>query len=115
MLCGIRRETDPKSSNEVEDHNLSVGLLRDLDRYLENRKNKARRFFNKVLRHSEVTDLIKEMEEVRHKWRENRSSDRKWFNRMKEMESIAFAETKIGEIWPDSSDHSSGHRKTVIR
>jgi hypothetical protein len=101
MLCGHPGMKNPESWEETNDHNNGVGCLRDLECYFENRENTARRFFKGILKDVEVTALIKEADDVRRKWREHRSSDRRWFDRMNEMKSIEFAEAKAAEIWPD--------------
>ena len=101
MLCGYSRTSDPQSFEEVEDHNNGVHFLRNLTHYLSNRTGRKQRFFKGILRNVAVSGLINEAVNVRHKWRENRSADRTWFDRMHEMESLEFAESKVREIWPD--------------
>jgi tetratricopeptide (TPR) repeat protein len=104
MLCGYLRISDPKSSEEVEDHNIGVGYLRDLDHYLDNRSRRARQFFKKLLNNAAFSDLIDEAKSVRGKWRANRSSDRTWFDKMNKIESFEFAKSKTQEIWPNSNN-----------
>ncbi len=102
MLCGYSRTTEPKTFEEVDDHNNGVYCLRDLTHYLSNRPPRTIRFFKGILRDSTVGGLIDEAQNVRRKWSENRSDDRTWFDRMKVMESFAFAESKAHEIWPET-------------
>ncbi|MCP4604140.1 MAG: tetratricopeptide repeat protein [Proteobacteria bacterium] len=104
MLCGYSRTTDPKAYEEVEDHNSGVHSLRDLTHYLSSRTGRTTRFFKETLRHRAVSRMVDEAKDVRHKWRENRSADRTWFDRMTEMESFEFAESKAREIWPVGSE-----------
>ena len=75
--------------------------LNDLEKYLSARAHKARRFFAKVLRTPEMAALIDEAEETRRRWSEDRSGDRTWFQRMHQMESMAFARARAAELWPE--------------
>lgn len=101
MLCGYSRKNAPKTSDEIDDHNMGVAYLRDLAHYLSKYNVRARRYFRGMLKNAAVSDLIDEAKTVGDKWRNNRSSDRTWFDRRNEMESIEFAKSKVREIWPD--------------
>lgn len=99
MLCGLPRGSAPKSSREVDDHNAGVTHVRELHAYLRDRKNRAPLFFKGILKDARVIACIDEAAEVRRRWEADRSGDRKWFDRMKEMHSAQFAEEQAEGLW----------------
>jgi len=90
MVCGMRT-SEPKHAHEARDHNQGVGLLRDLVGYLDKRSRASKTFFRALLNHPTVNALIEESVQVRLNWSQDRSGNRKWFERMTELESFGFA------------------------
>lgn len=97
MLLG-ERTPNPKTGDEVDDHNTGVGLLRSLAGYLADRKRSAFKFFRELMANPGFAALVTEAEDVRRKWHENRSGDRRWFERMQEMKSPLFARARAREL-----------------
>ena len=74
--------------------------MRSLGVYLHSKKHTGKKMLTLLLENSEVKALAKEAVNVRQCWRNDRSDDRKWFDRLHEMESSAFAEKTADRIWP---------------
>ncbi len=109
MFCGYSRIPRPGSYMEIDDHDKGVSSLQALKHYLSNRTNKTVRFFRDVLNNPSVSRLLDEVQDVRIKQREKGRSDRTWFERLHEMESFEFAESKASEFWPD--DGTTGSKR----
>jgi len=100
ILGGIVQTQKPKSANGVTDHKTGAELMRRLEVYLHNKKHKGKKMLTLLLENVEVKGLIKEAANVRECRRNDRSDDKKWFDRMHEMESSEFAEKTADRIWP---------------
>ena len=92
------RTPNPKTGDEVEDHNVGVQLLRSLNGYLGRKGRAALEFFDGALDSPKVAALVAEAEDARRNWREDRSGDRRWFDRMQEMRSRVFARARAREL-----------------
>lgn len=84
--------------DKVTDHNTGVELMRSLEVYLHNKKHTGKKMLTLLLENFKA--LVKDVVDVRQCWRNGRSDDRKWFDRLHEMESIVFAEETADSIWP---------------
>lgn len=90
-LIGIRMKT-PKSSDEYQDHNTGVHLVRALHGYLATQSPSSKRFFLKIASHPRVAQLTRETEEVVQRWHEqHRTDEREAFDRMQEIRAFQFA------------------------
>ena len=96
MLVGSATRSNPKSFEEVLDHNAGVYLRRSLGAYLK--RKPAQRFFAVITISAEVTALVREHEAAVKAWRDNRSPDRTALQRMHAMEDPGFARQQAAEL-----------------
>jgi len=89
MLLGSEPGPEPKSPEEVEDHNACVYLMRSLGTYLK--RKPARRFFTAIMSAQEVRMLIQEHDAALKSWREHQGTNRTSYDRMMDMRTPAFA------------------------
>ena len=114
LLGGVVQTQKPKSADEVTDHNTGVESMRSLEVYLHNKKHTGKKMLTLLLENSEVKALVKEAVTVRQSWRNDRSGDRKWFNRLLEMESRVFAEKTADRIWPLLEAFNTAAGKQIV-
>lgn len=100
MLAGLS-SAEPANYDESSDHNAGVDLLRRLKGYLEERSQRARRFFQRALLANPVTEQLAEMAEIVKRWKAQRQGDgREAFRKMKAMRTPEFARRKARELAP---------------
>ncbi len=98
MLLGLR-DPQPRSRDEAEDYNAGVDLERDLHAYLRDRRRASLRFLARVVAQPKVAGLLKEVEAVVERWRQqHRTGDRAAFERMNLMHTVEFAQERAREI-----------------
>ena len=114
LLGGIVQTRKPKSADEVADHNTGVELMRSLEVYLHNKKHTGKKMLTLLLENLEIKALVKEAVNVRQCWRNGRSDDRKWFDRLHEMESSVFAEKTADRIWPQVEALKTAAGKQIV-
>lgn len=99
LLTGLRAQK-PTNMDEARDYDHGQDFQLEIGQYLDAHR-RTRRYFADVLKLPKVAALIDEYENVRRRWREDRSEDRTWFDRMHEMQSDEFADARAAEIWPE--------------
>lgn len=91
ILLG-QRIPRPRERDEARDHNLGVGTVENLAEFLAQRSRSSRAFFKRILNAPTTKALLAEAEEVTQRWHEeHRTSKREAFDRMLQMQSVAFA------------------------
>ncbi len=97
----------PDGYLEAEDHNGGVDLMLNLSRYLALDGRAALRFFRKVMATPEVRGLVAEVEDCQHRDRaERRAGGREAFDRIHEMQSMAFAKSTAAQFLQAMSRHA---------
>lgn len=87
------------SSDEADDYNTGVSLLRGLHEYLRGQSRGSRRFFRDVMRDARVVRLLDESVAVVRLWRDqHRTGEREAFHRMQRIRSREFAEAEIAKL-----------------
>jgi tetratricopeptide (TPR) repeat protein len=101
MVLGERSDA-PEGSEEIEDHNAGVSLLRQLHSYLERRSRGAKRFFKALVGDPRVGALADEVIEVgRRRMAQHPKGEREAFDRMMLMRTIEFSRaeaTKLSDL-----------------
>jgi hypothetical protein len=99
MLMGLRTRR-PRTSHEVRDHNVGVGERDDLEAFLQRQSRASRKFFRKILEDPQVVELLEELADVRKRWHDTRTGPehRDAFDRMHEMETVAFARSQAARL-----------------
>lgn len=88
------RTLDPSTREEAEDHNGGVTLFRSLSGFLKKWPPASRRFVTELWNSEDLTYWREELDDVTRRWREGRTDeDRAAFDRMTEMQTLAFAQT----------------------
>jgi tetratricopeptide (TPR) repeat protein len=92
VLAGLRIKS-PGNHGEAEDLSTGIEIRKDLAVYLGGAGRRSRRFFRRVIEEPEVRALLGEMEAVKERQYEQRSStQREAYDRMRFMQSPEFAE-----------------------
>jgi tetratricopeptide (TPR) repeat protein len=91
----------PRNYDEQEDLDLARNDLATLKGYRDRQSPAARRFFERVIAHPRVRDLLRELKKVREERHEvHHKGDRKPYERMTEMQTPEFARAKAAELAP---------------
>jgi len=99
MLAGSRTKGRPKEYDEARDHNAGVSAKESLHGYLARRASRGKKLLRRLLEHSELTNLIAELQEATATWRASRDpDDRTAYDRMMEMQSLPFAEARTAAL-----------------
>jgi hypothetical protein len=92
MIVDERSPTKPDNYDEGLDHNAGVALCRDLDAYRRSRRGKQTLAkFKAIIKRDEVKSVMSTGENARRRWSSERPANRKWFEKIHEIESIEFA------------------------
>lgn len=97
MLVGLRTP-EPRSADEARDRNAGVGTRRSVYAYLKQQSRRSKRFFSSLVRDPRVARLLDESIAVVRRWHEDRSADRSAFDRMKVIQSQAFARSEAHNL-----------------
>lgn len=97
MLVGLRTP-EPASADEARDHNAGVSTRRTLHAYLKRQSRGSKRFFTGLVSDPRVTRLLDESVTVVRRWQQDRSADRSVFDRMKLIQSRAFARSEAHKL-----------------
>ncbi len=87
---------------EARDHNHGVALLRETKEYRTSR-GKSLQFFRQIWSQPVVRAAVQEADEVRQKWRLERSSDRKWFDETHRLQTIEHAREVAAKLRVDEN------------
>ena len=96
MLVGLRTAA-PTSVDEARDHNVGVSTRRSLHAYLKQQSRRSKKFFRGLVTDPRVARLLDESLAV-VQWHADRSADRSVFDRMKLIQSRAFARSEAHKL-----------------
>ncbi len=82
---------------DARDHNHGVALLRETKAYRAS-SGKSLQFFRDLWSQPVVRAAVQETDEVRQKWRSDRSGDRTWFDEMHRLQTIEHAREVAAKV-----------------
>jgi len=89
----------PKTNEEIRDHNAGVDLRRMLHDFIKNQSRQSKKFFQALIKHPRIADLIQKSEDLANKWHtKNPAPERAVFDRMQCIRSFESAQQEAGTL-----------------
>jgi len=108
------RASKPTSSDEAEDHNTGVELLREMGPFFKRQARASREFFRGLLRHPRLAALQRELEEAKAQRLANRQAGAsEGFRRMQQMCTPEFAREEAGKFTTEAAAKWPGRNGTA--